>query len=91
MGFFGFSSVAGRRTLSFSAARRILAERFHRVQYRLRQEGLAVGLAYVTEHMPGDVQYLTGYDPNLENVALLGLPNHLVVPGGIDRVDQSQD
>ncbi len=91
MGFFGFSSVVGRRTLSFSAARRILAERFHRVQYRLRQEGLAVGLAYATEHMPGDVQYLTGYDPHLENAALLVLPNHPVILGGVDYVDQTQD
>jgi len=41
-------------------------ERLQRVQQRLKQEGLTVGLAYATEHMPGDVQYLTGYDPHLE-------------------------
>ena len=38
-------------------------ERLQSVQRRLQQEGLTVGLAYATEHMPGDVQYLTGYDP----------------------------
>ena len=56
-------------------------ERLHSVQQGLQQEGLTVGLAYATEHMPGDVQYLTGYDPHMENVALLVLPNHLVVIG----------
>ena len=35
-------------------------ERLQKVQQGLKQEGLAVGLAYATEHMPGDVQYLTG-------------------------------
>lgn len=59
-------------------------ERLQTVRRRLLQEGLNVGLAYATEHMPGDVQYLTGYDPHIENVALLVLPNHLVVLGGAE-------
>lgn len=45
-------------------------ERLQKVQKGLKEEGLTVGLAYATEHMPGDVQYLTGYDPHIENVAL---------------------
>lgn len=49
-------------------------ERLPKVQQRLKQEGLTVGLGYATEHMTGDVQYLTGYDPHIENVALLVLP-----------------
>jgi Xaa-Pro aminopeptidase len=60
------------------------AERLQRVQSKLQQEGLSVGLAYATEHMPGDVQYLTGYDPHLENVALLVLPDNPVVIGGAE-------
>jgi Xaa-Pro aminopeptidase len=59
-------------------------ERLQKVQRKLRQEGLTVGLAYATEHMPGDVQYLTGFDPHIENVALLVLPDHLVVLGGAE-------
>jgi Xaa-Pro aminopeptidase len=60
------------------------AERLLNIQRRLQQEGLGVGLAYATEHMPGDVQYLTGYDPHLENVALLVLPHALIVLGGAE-------
>jgi Xaa-Pro aminopeptidase len=66
-------------------------ERLHSVQQRLEQEGLTVGLAYATEHMPGDVQYLTGYDPHLENVALLVLPNHVVVLGGAEGEKMFED
>ncbi len=66
-------------------------ERLQRVQRGLKQEGLAVGLAYATEHMPGDVQYLTGYDPHIENVAVLVLPNHLVVVGGAEGEKMFED
>ena len=71
-------------TVSFSNA-------FRGVQRRLQQEGLTVGLAYATEHMPGDVQYLTGYDPHIENVALLVLPDHLVVLGGAEGEKMFED
>jgi Xaa-Pro aminopeptidase len=67
------------------------AERLQRVQKKLKQEGLSVGLAYGTEHMPGDVQYLTGYDPHLENVALLVLPDNLVVIGGAEGEKMFED
>ena len=59
-------------------------ERLQNVRRKLKLEGLTVGLAYATEHMPGDVQYLTGYDPHIENVALLVLPDQLVVLGGAE-------
>ena len=58
--------------------------RLANVRRKLLQQGLNVGLAYATEHMPGDVQYLTGYDPHIENVALLVLPDELVVLGGAE-------
>ena len=66
-------------------------ERLRRVQQRLREVGLSVGLAYATEHMPGDIQYLTGYDPHLENVALLVLPDQLVVLGGAEGEKMFED
>ena len=59
-------------------------DRLQKVQGKLQHEGLSVGLAYATEHMPGDVQYLTGFDPHIENVALLVLPNNLIVLGGAE-------
>lgn len=67
------------------------AERLRHVQEKLKAEGLSVGLAYATEHMPGDVQYLTGYDPHLENVALLVLPEALVVIGGAEGEKMFED
>ncbi len=65
--------------------------RLETVQRALKQEGLAVGLAYATEHMPGDVQYLTGYDPHIENVALLVLPDQLVILGGAEGEKMFED
>ena len=66
-------------------------DRLQSVRKRLQLEGLAVGLAYATEHMPGDIQYLTGYDPHIENVALLVLPNQLVVLGGAEGEKMFED
>ena len=53
-------------------------ERANKIRRALNEEGLEVGIAYATEHMPGDVQYLTGYDPHLENVALLVTPDRVI-------------
>ena len=66
-------------------------DRLQSVRQRLQLEGLTVGLAYATEHMPGDIQYLTGYDPHIENVALLVLPNQLVVLGGAEGEKMFED
>ena len=82
------------RTIDYGNERISDAEFFQRLQSvrrSLQQQGLTVGLAYATEHMPGDVQYLTGYDPHLENVALLVLPNHLVVLGGAEGEKMFED
>ncbi len=66
-------------------------ERLQQVRHKLKLEGLTAGLAYATEHMPGDVQYLTGYDPHIENVALLVLPDQLVVLGGAEGETMFKD
>src|SRR6476661_10124510 len=66
-------------------------ERLRKVQRRLQQEGLTAGLAYATEHMPGDVQYLTGYDPHLENVALLVTPERTIALGGAEGAQMFAD
>ncbi len=67
------------------------ATRIAKVQEQLRSRGLEVGLAYATEHMPGDVQYLTGYDPHLENVALLVLPDQAIGLGGAEGSEMFAD
>jgi Xaa-Pro aminopeptidase len=66
-------------------------ERVQRIRQRMDREGVAVGLAYATEHMPGDVQYLTGYDPHLENVALLVTPDRLIALGGAEGARMFED
>ena len=66
----------------------------HRIsatQEKLENLGLDVGLAYATEHMPGDVQYLTGYDPHLENAALLVLPDRVIALGGEEGAKMFED
>ena len=59
-------------------------ERAEKIRRALAQEGLEVAIAYATEHMPGDVQYLTGYDPHLENVALLVTLDRTIALGGAE-------
>ena len=66
-------------------------ERLNEVRRRLDNRGLKVGLAYATEHMPGDVQYLTGYDPHLENTALLVLPDKAIGLGGAEGYKMFED
>jgi len=66
-------------------------ERAVKIRRALAQEGLEVGIAYATEHMPGDVQYLTGYDPHLENVALLVTPDRIIALGGAEGEKMFED
>jgi len=61
------------------------------VRDALRERGLTVGLAYATPHVPGDVQYLTGYDPHLENAAVLVLPDGVIALGGAEGAEAFAD
>jgi Xaa-Pro aminopeptidase len=66
-------------------------DRGKKIRQALAEEGLEVAIAYATEHMPGDVQYLTGYDPHLENVALLVTPNRTIALGGAEGAKMFED
>jgi Xaa-Pro aminopeptidase len=66
-------------------------DRGKKIRQALAEEGLAVAFAYATEHMPGDVQYLTGYDPHLENVALLVTPERTIALGGAEGAKMFED
>jgi Xaa-Pro aminopeptidase len=56
--------------------------RLARLRANMGERGLEVGVAYGTSFVPGDIQYLTGYDPQLESAALFVFPNALLVIGG---------
>jgi len=66
-------------------------ERAEKIRGALAEEGLEVAIAYATEHMPGDVQYLTAYDPHLENVALLVTPDRIIALGGAEGAKMFED
>lgn len=59
-------------------------DRVARVRHLLDSRHLTVGIAYGTPHLPGDVQYLTGYDPHLECALLIITPDHVVPMGGAE-------
>ncbi|MGH2603488.1 MAG: hypothetical protein ACRDJ9_29405, partial [Dehalococcoidia bacterium] len=61
------------------------------VRDRLDAAGLRVGLAYATQHVPGDVQYLTGYDPHIEDAVALVMPDEVVVLGGPEGAEVFAD
>jgi Xaa-Pro aminopeptidase len=67
------------------------AGRIQKIRRQMDLEGVTIGLAYATEHMPGDVQYLTGYDPHLENVALLVTQDRLIALGGAEGARMFED
>lgn len=46
-------------------------ERNERTRAELKKRGVDVGFAYGNELRPGDTGWLTGYDPSLENTALV--------------------
>lgn len=58
------------------------AERLSRVRAGMAQRGAEIGLAYANQFVPGDVQYLTGYDPQIEAVAALVSPEGVALLGG---------
>jgi Xaa-Pro aminopeptidase len=66
-------------------------QRLEGVQTALGAAGLHVGLAYGTQHTPGDIQYLTGYDPHIEDAVALVLPDDIVVLGGAEGAEVFAD
>ena len=58
------------------------ADRLSRVRAGMADLGLDLALAYGNEFVPGDVQYLTGYDPQIEAVAALITMDAVAVLGG---------
>ena len=59
-----------------------LTARVARLREGMAQAGVEAGLAYGTPHLPGDVQYLTGYDPQLESAAVVVTSGRVLVIGG---------
>jgi Xaa-Pro aminopeptidase len=57
-------------------------ERLARVRAGMAERGAEIGLAYANEFVPGDVQYLTGYDPQIEAVAAVVTPDGVALLGG---------
>jgi Xaa-Pro aminopeptidase len=58
------------------------AERLSRVRAGMAERGADIGLAYANEFVPGDVQYLSGYDPQIEAVAAIVSPDGVALLGG---------
>lgn len=65
--------------------------RLRRVQDELRQRDLQVGIGYGTPAMPGDPQYLSGCDPQIENTAFIVSEHGLWVVGGPEGAVQAVD
>ncbi|MCL5985584.1 MAG: M24 family metallopeptidase [Actinobacteria bacterium] len=57
-------------------------DRLKRLRKALAEKDIDVGIAYGTHCMPGDVQYLCGYDPQIENVAMVISQDNTFVLGG---------
>lgn len=66
--------------------------RVKKVQGELNRRGIDLGIAYGTPIIPGDVFYLSGYDPHVEVVsAILISPTKMFVIGGPESVDYAKE
>lgn len=62
--------------------RQELVDRLARLREPMERHGVQAALAHGTSFMPGDVQYLTGYDPQLESAAVLITAKRMIGLGG---------
>lgn len=60
------------------------AERLRRVREAMAERGVTLGIAYGNEFVPGDVQYLSGHDPQIEAAAAIVTPNAVGLLGGAE-------
>lgn len=57
-------------------------ERIENIKKKLVERDIDIGFIYGTHCMPGDIQYLCGYDPQIENVAGAISPSGFLILGG---------
>ena len=57
-------------------------ERVENIQRQLAERNIDIGFVYGTHSMPGDILYLCGYDPQIENSAAAISPTGFLVLGG---------
>jgi Xaa-Pro aminopeptidase len=57
-------------------------DRLARVRSAMADRNIVCGIAYANEFVPGDVQYLTGYDPQIEAVSAIITPTEIALLGG---------
>jgi Xaa-Pro aminopeptidase len=65
--------------------------RIFNLRKHLTDEGLDVGIAFGTPHLPGDVQYLTGYDPHIESAIVIVTPTDVIPMGGAEGATMFAD
>src|ERR1700754_2322461 len=56
--------------------------RVARLRAALDRAGVSVGIAAANQALPGDVQWITGYDPHLETAAVVVSANAVIAIGG---------
>jgi Xaa-Pro aminopeptidase len=66
-------------------------DRVQHVRELLQSEGLKVGVAYSTPHLPGDVQYLTGYDAHIECGLVIITQDQVIPMGGAEGEAMFED
>ena len=77
-----FMSKVGPIDLDGSVPREEFESRIERTRRMLHDGSIDVGFAYANELKPGDVGWLTGYDPHLEDAACIVGRKRVFVLGG---------
>ncbi|MCX6383094.1 MAG: aminopeptidase P family N-terminal domain-containing protein, partial [Actinobacteria bacterium] len=66
--------------------------RVRKLQDELSSRNIDLGIAYGSPLVPGDVFYLSGYDPHLEvSAAILISPTKMIVLGGPESVEYAKE
>lgn len=66
-------------------------DRVKLVRESLHSLNLKVGVAYSTPHLPGDVQYLTGYDTHIECALVIITQDQVIPMGGAEGEAMFED
>ena len=66
-------------------------DRVAKVRKLLNSENLKVGVAYSSPHVPGDVQYLTGYDTHIECALVIITQDRVIPMGGAEGEAMFED
>lgn len=77
--------------LTLSIPKEEYGERIKKVQKKLKEREIDLGIIYATPNRPGDVMYLSGLDPNIFDVGAIVSKDKFFIIGGFETHEYAID